>query len=194
MFWKLTRTTVIVSFFLCVVPFPSPAQQKSFINVDQLVQEALQNNSEILAAKRKWEAYKEKVPQARALPDPMLGAGIINLPTNFSFQQEDMTMKEISVSQKFPFFGKRTLMGEMAEKEAEAVFNEIQEKVNRIIKEVKSTYYDLSHVYRTTEVTEYNKKILETFAGSPKPNIPSGRGYSRMCSRPTWRSPKWSMS
>ena len=49
-------------------------------------------------------------------------------------------------------------MGEMAGKEAEAVFNEIQEKVNRIIKDVKTAYYELSHVYRTTEVTQRNKR------------------------------------
>ncbi|MBI4767782.1 MAG: TolC family protein [Deltaproteobacteria bacterium] len=179
MFRKLICTTMTVSFFLCLIPFLSQAQQKTFINVDQLVQEALQNNSEILAAKRKWEVYKEKVPQARALPDPMLGAGIINLPTSFSFSKEDMTMKEISVSQKFPFFGKRTLMGEMAEKEAEAVFSEIQEKVNRIIKDVKSAYYDLSHVYRVTEVTEYNKKIMETFARIAETKYSVGEGIQQ---------------
>jgi hypothetical protein len=42
----------------------------------------------------------------------MLGFGIINLPTNFSFKDEDMTMKEFSLSQKFPFPGKRPLMKE----------------------------------------------------------------------------------
>jgi outer membrane protein TolC len=150
---------------LILVPFSSSAQsEKQRLNVDQLVEEALQNNPEILAAKQKWEAYKEKVPQASALPDPMLGFGIISLPTNFSFRDEDMTMKEISVSQMFPFWGKRRLMGEMAGKEAEAVFNEIQEKTNRIIRDVKAAYYDLSHVYRTTEVTQRNKEILENFA------------------------------
>jgi hypothetical protein len=64
-----------------------------------------------------------------------------------------MTMKEISISQKFPFPGKRPLMKEMAEKEAEAVSAEIGEKTNRTIKEVKIAYFDLSHVYRAKEVT-----------------------------------------
>ena len=50
----------------------------------------------------------------------MLGFGVVNLPNNFDFNQEDMTMKEISVSQKFPFPGKRGLSEEVAAKEAEA--------------------------------------------------------------------------
>ena len=51
----------------------------------------------------------------------------------------------------------------MAAKEAEAVFTEIQGKIHQIIKDVKTAYYDLSHVYRTTEVAQRNKKILERF-------------------------------
>src|SRR3972149_7964042 len=175
---KLAKT--IFFFLLILVPFSSSAQsEKPRLNVDQLVEEALQNNPEILAAKQKWEVFKEKVPQARALPDPMFGFGIINLPTNFRFRDEDMTMKEISVSQMFPFYGKRRLMGEMAEKESEAVFNEIQEKANRIIKEVKSAYYDLSHVYRAMVVVERNKRILEDFAKIAEARYSVGEGIQQ---------------
>ncbi|MFB3884778.1 MAG: TolC family protein [Thermodesulfobacteriota bacterium] len=165
--------------FLVLIPLISEAQPEARLNVNQLIDEALQKNPEILAAKRKWEVFKEKVPQASALPDPMLGLGIVNLPTNFSFRDEDMTMKEISVSQMFPFYGKRKLMGEMAGKEAEAVFNEIEEKTNRIIKEVKTTYYDLSHVYRTTEVVQRNKKILENFAKIAETRYAVGEGIQQ---------------
>jgi outer membrane protein TolC len=129
-----------------------------------LIEEALLNNPEILAARQRWEAYKEKVPQAYALEDPMLSFGIISLPTNFSFRDEDMTMKEIAISQKFPFPGKRPLMKEMAEKEAEAVHTEIQLKAHQIVRELTLAYYELSHTYRTSEVTQSNKDILENFA------------------------------
>ncbi len=151
--------------FLVLGPFSSWAQSETpRLNADQLVEEALQNNPEILAAKKKWEAYKERIPQASALEDPMFGFGIINLPTSFSFHQEDMTMKEFSISQKLPFPGKRPLMKAMASKEAEAVSTEIHAKVHQIIKDVKSAYYDLSHMYRATEVVQRNKEILENFA------------------------------
>jgi cobalt-zinc-cadmium efflux system outer membrane protein len=72
--------------FILLMPLSPLAQpDKPLMNVEQLIEEAVQNNPEILAAKRRWEVFKEKVPQARALPDPMLGLGITNLPTNFSF-------------------------------------------------------------------------------------------------------------
>jgi cobalt-zinc-cadmium efflux system outer membrane protein len=171
---------VILFSFIILTPFSSSAQsEKSRLNVDQLVDEALQNNPEISAAKIKWEVFKEKIPQSYALEDPMFGFGIINLPTNFSFRDEDMTMKEFSISQKFPFPGKRPLMKEMASKEAEAVSTEIQGKIHQIIKNVKAAYYDLSHIYRTTEVTQRNKRILEDFAKIAETRYAVGEGIQQ---------------
>ena len=167
----------IVIFLFPLTPLAQP--DKPVMNVEQLIEEAVQNNPEILAQKKRWELFKEKIPQASAFEDPMFGFGIISLPTNFSFKDEDMTMKEFSLSQKFPFYGKRRLMGEMAGKEAEAVFNEIQEKINRIIKEVKTAYYDLSHNYRTTEVVQRNKRILEDFAKIAETRYAVGEGIQQ---------------
>ena len=167
----------IVIFLFPLTPLAQP--DKPVMNVEQLIEEAIQNNPEILAQKKRWELFKEKIPQASAFEDPRLGFGIISLPTNFSFKDEDMTMKEFSLSQKFPFYGKRRLMGEMAGKEAEAAFNEIQEKINRIIKEVKTAYYDLSHNYRTTEVVQRNKRILEDFAKIAETRYAVGEGIQQ---------------
>src|SRR4030042_5025157 len=167
-------------FILVVFPHSSSAQSEhSRLNVDQLVDEALQNNPEISAAKIKWEIFKERIPQASALEDPMFGFGIVSLPTNFSFKDEDMTMKEFSISQKFPFPGKRPLMREMASKEAEAVSVEIQGKIHQIIKDVKTAYYDLSHIYRTTEVTQRNKNILENFVKIAETRYAVGEGIQQ---------------
>lgn len=149
------------------------------LKLDLLIEEAVQNNPEILASKKRWEIYKEKVPQARTLPDPMLSFGIISLPTNFSLKDEDMTMKEVSISQMFPFYGKRRLMGEMAEKEAEAVFKEIQERTNRVIREVKSTYFELSYNYRSMEITQRNKEILENFVKIAETQYALGMGIQQ---------------
>jgi len=171
----------VISVALTVLVFPvsSSLADSENLNVDRLIEEAIHSNPEILAAKAKWEVYKEKVPQAAALEDPMFSFGIINLPTNFSFKDEDMTMKEFSVSQKLPFPGKRPLMREMAEKEAEAVSTEIQGKIHQVIKEIKTAYYELSHVYRATEVIQRNKEILETFARIAESRYSVGEGIQQ---------------
>jgi outer membrane protein, heavy metal efflux system len=180
--WNMViKIPFVISVTLKVLVFPmsfSLADSEG-LNVDRLVEEALQNNPEILAAKMKWEVFKEKALQASALEDPMFGFGIINLPTNFSFKDEDMTMKEFSISQKLPFPGKRPLMKEMAEKEAEAVFTEIQAKVHQVIKDIKTAYYELSHVYRATEAIQRNKELLETFAKIAESRYSVGEGIQQ---------------
>jgi len=178
----MLRALYFFFFSLLVLSIPIPASSqplKTRLNLDQLVEEALGNNPEILAAKKRGEVFREKVPQASALEDPMLGFGIVNLPTNFSFREEDMTMKEISISQKFPFPGKRHLMREMAEKEAEAVSTEIEDKTTRIIKEVKTVYFEISHVYRAREVTQRNKQIFETLAKIAETRYATGEGIQQ---------------
>jgi len=96
----------IIVLLMPLTPLAQP--DKPVMNVEQLIEEAIQNNPEILAQKKRWGLFKQKIPQASALEDPMFGFGIVSLPTNFSFKDEDMTMKEISISQKFPF-GKEAL-------------------------------------------------------------------------------------
>jgi outer membrane protein TolC len=173
----------VVVFLFCLavfIPVASSGQtEKPLLNPDHLIQEAVENNPEILSARRKWESYKERVPQASALPDPMLGFGIVSLPTNFSFRDEDMTMKEVSVSQMFPFPGKRALMGDAANEEAQAVSKEVTEKVNSIIREVKNAYWGLSHVYRAMEVTRRNKGILESLARIVEARYAVGEGIQQ---------------
>ena len=163
--------------FLLFIPFVAQAQsEKPALNLRQLLEEGLQHNPEILAARQKGEVYKQRVPQAGALEDPMIGVGVANLPTNFSFRDEDMTMKEFAISQKIPFPGKRSLMKGMAVKEAEAVSLEIEETTQRIVKEIKIAYYDLSHIYRATEVTQRNKEILEDFTRITETRYSVGEG------------------
>jgi cobalt-zinc-cadmium efflux system outer membrane protein len=137
------------------------AAEEPVLRVEPLVQEALDKNPKILAARGRHAALKEKIPQSGALEDPMLGFGVVNLPNNFDFNDEDMTMKEISVSQKFPFPGKRGLSEEVAAKEADGGAAEADEVANQVVKEVKTAFYDLSHVYRAMEVTQRNKSLLE---------------------------------
>lgn len=140
------------------------AAQEPVLRVEPLVQEAIERNPKIIAARERYSALKEKIPQAGALEDPMLGFGVVNLPNNFDFNEEDMTAKEVSVSQKFPFPGKRGLSEEAAAKEADAGAAEIDDIANQVAKEVKTAFYDLSHAYRAMEVTQRSKSILEELA------------------------------
>lgn len=130
-------------------------------NIQTLVAEVLRNNPEIQAAQREREAASHRVLPAGALDDPMLEAGVLNLPTSsFSFNREDMTMKMLGLSQRIPYPGKRALKREIAERNAESVGYAYRETVNRLVRELKTTYFDLALVQDSARVVEQNRLIL----------------------------------
>jgi outer membrane protein TolC len=161
------------------ISFVPHAEAENRIQLDALVREALENNPGIAAAEERREAYAERVPRAGALEDPMLGFGAVNVPTNLSFTDADMTQKQISISQTLPFPGKRAALREAAGEEAEAVANEVEERALDVVREVKSAYWDLSHIYRTTAVTERNKEILESLAKIAESRYAVGQGIQQ---------------
>ena len=179
------KNSVKVLFFLFVVVFIlkshtlllAQESQSSPLRLSDLIEKALKSNPDVLAAKSKWEVLKERPAQAGSLDDPVLGLAIINLPTDtFSFRQEDMTMKEISLNQRFLFPGKRGLRSEMAQREAEAAYSDYEEIKARVARDVKTAYYELYYVNKAIEVTEKNREVLKLLSQLAETKYSVGEG------------------
>ncbi|MCC7135089.1 MAG: TolC family protein [Nitrosomonas sp.] len=142
-----------------------------------LITEALENNPEILAAQREYAAARQRIAPAAALDDPMLEAGVINAPLASSpFNREDMTMKMIGLSQRFPFPGKLGLRKGVASKDAEAIDYGYQETINRVVRDLKVAYFDLGLTLEITRLVEKNKLILEDFTHLAVDHYAAGMG------------------
>jgi len=129
-----------------------------------LVTEALQNNPELRAAAKETEAANHRVRPAGALEDPMLEAGLLNVPIQpLRLNREDMTMKMLGLSQKLPYPGKRALREQVAAKDAETLGYGLRETTNRVVREVKLAYYDLALTDATVRLLQSNRQILEQF-------------------------------
>ncbi|MFN7085245.1 MAG: TolC family protein [Burkholderiales bacterium] len=149
----------------------------SAVSLDKLVAEALQNNPEIRAAHKEQAAAAERVAPAGALDDPMLEAGIVSLPSNsLRFDREDMTMKMIGLSQRFPYPGKRGLREDVAAREAQAAGYNYQEIANRIIRDLKLAYFDLGLVIASTRLVENTKLIIEQLLRIAETRYAVGQG------------------
>jgi cobalt-zinc-cadmium efflux system outer membrane protein len=164
---KVSAKLFFVVFFVFIIlgvvsPLSAEDSRPAPLKLNALIEEALSKNPDVLAAKSKWEVLRERPPQAGSLEDPMVGLGIVNLPTDtFSFRQEDMTMKEVSVTQKVPYPGKRPLRSEMAQKEAEAAYSDYEEAKNKISRDMKTAYYELFYINKAIQVTEKNREVLK---------------------------------
>ena len=129
-----------------------------------LIAEALRNNPELRAAANETEAASQRVRPAGALEDPMLEAGLLNVPNqNWRLNREDMTMKMLGISQKLPYPGKRALREQVAAKDAESASYGLRETGNRIVRDVKLAYFDLALTGETIRQLKSNRLVLEQF-------------------------------
>ena len=133
-------------FFLSMQP--SWASDEKTISLRLLIDEALSNNPEIRASKERWEAAKTAIPQAKSLEDPLLSVMFDRIPD--SSVNPGASMERVySITQEFPYPGKLGLMGKMAEKEAQMIYEEYKGKERDVIRDIKAAYYDLFMIYKS---------------------------------------------
>ena len=68
--------------------------------LSSLVEEAYQNNQDLLSMTENAQALRAEAPFFGSLQDPVVGIGLLNLPVDtFEFDQEPMTQKQLFASQ-----------------------------------------------------------------------------------------------
>ncbi|HEV8611398.1 MAG TPA: TolC family protein [Thermoanaerobaculia bacterium] len=111
------------------------------------IERALARNPEIQEMELKIEAARNRVLQARALPDPTLTLGAVNVPVpSFSFGRDDMTMKMASLEQMVPAPGKRRAAAAVANSDIEIARALYSEHVNRLVSEVADSFYEIAEL------------------------------------------------
>ena len=119
------------------------------LNLQQLIDEALKNNREILVAESKISVSKFKVPQVKSLPDPMFMFGYQNEGLRrYNYGESPDAQWMFSASQMFPFPGKLSLKGEMAERDTEGMKASSEAVRLKTVARVKELYYDLFITYK----------------------------------------------
>lgn len=135
------------------------------LSLNPLLKEAIDNNPEILAARKRWEAARVRIPLMKSLDSPTVGLSFMKIQKGTL--KLDKTMagdRMLSISQMFPMFGKLSLKGKIALVQAQMFAAEYRNKELEIINEVKNTYYDLFLNYKEIELNQESLKFLETIA------------------------------
>jgi cobalt-zinc-cadmium efflux system outer membrane protein len=177
---KIVFLLTAVASFTSVTWGRAASADEAVLRLQPLIQEALAVSPEIKAEGKKWDAAKERPPQEGSLDDPMLSFEIINLPTNtFSFSQDDMTMRQFSLSQAFPFPGKLGLRKDVAQREANAIGLGYQDKRNEIIRRVKEVFFELFVIDHSLEVVEKNRELFKEFVKIAETKYSVGKGIQQ---------------
>src|SRR3989338_7396807 len=135
------------------------------VPLDTLVKIAQENNPEILAAKKQWEASLAIVPQAKSLDNPNIGLTFEKIPKGTLKLNETMPDdRMVTFSQFIPLFGKLSLKGKIALVESQMFAAEYKNKELEVASSVKKAYYDLFLNYKEIELNQDSLKLLEDIA------------------------------
>jgi outer membrane protein TolC len=134
------------------------------VDLEELVRDAEQNNPDIAAAQRGFEASTHVAGQASAFPDTQLTVQQFSVgsPRPFAgFSNSEFAYIGFGASQEIPFPGKRSLRGEVANREAEARKIQIESVRSTVTAKLKATYFRLAYLQQTLSILERNGKVLQ---------------------------------
>ena len=179
----MIKKILLVATFIMVCSIGSlsgaRAEENTKLFLKTLIKEALSKNPLLLTTKNQIKARKERIPQAGTLPDPILKLGLVNLPEAFDFNDDPMTQKQISLSQKIPFPGKLGLREKLAQKDFNRFEAEFAYQQLEIINKVKNAYYSLFFIEKSIEITEKNKTLLKNFLEIAQSLYSVGKGVQQ---------------
>ena len=123
---------------------------------------ALSKNPSLSAMQERIRVKENAAIRAGALDDPKAWIAVTNVPVrSWSFREEDLTGKEIGISQMFPYPGKRKTRTDISTREKEQTEHDLQEMRNMLRAEIRMAYAELTHIRRQIEDTRRSREILK---------------------------------
>jgi cobalt-zinc-cadmium efflux system outer membrane protein len=142
----------------------------------RLITEALVRNPQLRETEARWKASIEKIPQVKALPDPMMTI------TQFIESVETRVGPQhniLMLSQQFPWFGTLSLKGKIALQEALAQAEHYSAQQREIIRRIKNAYYDLYFTHMAVAITRDEIELLKHFETTAATRYATGRGIQQ---------------
>jgi outer membrane protein TolC len=140
-------------------------------DLDSLVARALAVSPQLRAANRRVDAARARIGPAGALPDPMLMAGIQNLPLGkerdtgangamAASGPDPMTMRMVGLSQTIPYPGKRNLRTQTAQREVDVALAAVRVTQADVGRRVRDAFFELAYVDQALAIAERQRAVL----------------------------------
>lgn len=134
---------------------------------------AAENNPELKAKYKEFEAAMQKIPQVSSLPDPNLSMGYFISPVETRLGPQNM---RFSLSQMFPWFGTLKAQKNAATLMAESKYQAFLNAKNQLYSQVATAYYPLYELLKLKDIEQENIKILESYKNIANAKFENGKG------------------
>ena len=155
------RRAIVVALFL---PSFVWGQESKPLKLEGLISEALQNNPQLRAARNQTAAARTRVNQATSWDAPQVGVELFQTPIqSFPNPFKNGMETDYFLQQMFPFPGKLSAMGSMAESNANMVDQGYRGLERKVLRDLKSAYYELYLVQRKIQINGENQELMRRF-------------------------------
>ena len=134
---------------------------------------AAENNPELKAKYKEFEAAMQKIPQVSSLPDPNLSMGYFISPVETRLGPQNM---RFSLTQIFPWFGTLKAQKNATTLMAESKYQAFLNAKNILYSQVATAYYPLYELVKLKEIEQENIKILESYKNIANAKFENGKG------------------
>jgi outer membrane protein, heavy metal efflux system len=183
----------ILPLFLCFAASTLAASRAGgqvAISLDALVARADSANPALKAARDRVTAAAARVRPTAAWADPVLTAGIQNLPLGnetpttagghggaaSTIPGDPMTMKMVGLSQTIPYPGKLSFRREAAEREVDAAKANLDAARLAVARDVRTSFFELAYIDRALAIVERNRSVLADVIQVTEAHYASGTG------------------
>lgn len=158
----------------------APASTAPAVDLEALIGEALAHNPRLQARQLHAQALAHRVAPAGALMDPMVRLDLSNVPTSdWDFASTPMSGRQLAVTQRLPWPGKRAARERQAASAAAAAEARATDEEAQVINDVKQAYFELAFLDRAIAVTERNEALLRDFVRIAQTKYAVGRGLQQ---------------
>jgi len=147
--------------------------------LSELLAEAEENNPQIEAARRGWQAAKQVPTQVSTLPDPQFTLQHLSVgsPRPFAgYTNSDFAYIGFGVTQDIPYPGKLKLRGEIAKREADVSQQQVESARRAVLAEVKASYFQLAYLSQTLAILQSDGELLKQIEQAADARYRSGMG------------------
>jgi outer membrane protein, heavy metal efflux system len=153
------------------------AQEKNELNLDELVAEALRNNPQLRAARNQTDAAKSRISQSTSWDAPQIGVELFQIPIqSFPNPVKNNMETDYFLQQMIPFPGKLSAMGSASESNANMTDQNYRALEKKVIRDLKSAYYDLYLVQHKIRINADNQDLLKSFVDIARKQYEVGMG------------------
>ncbi|MFC4312547.1 TolC family protein [Steroidobacter flavus] len=159
---------------------PATAVYSDPLSLEQSIELALQRAPELQARAAMVEAAQHVAVAAGRLPDPELLLGTANPPVDgrnaWSFDRDEMTMREIGVMQTFPNSRKRASEREQAEAQIKTARAKSLQEQQEVAVQVSRAWFEVYAAHAAVLSLEQSRPEITLQAEAARSALASGRG------------------